>query len=109
VVDDLWAFGKPRGQGGPWKDTAVKAGKPSDAYLMTGFDKKRLTLSQSGAAAANVTLELDLTGTGAWRAYETYRVEAGKPLQVTLDDVRAYWLRVTSDKACTATAWLVYE
>jgi len=109
VVDDLWAFGKARGQGGPWKDTAVKAGQPSDAYLMTGFDKKRLTLSQSGAAAANVTLELDLTGTGAWRAYETYRVEAGKPLQVSLDDVRAYWLRVTSDASCTATAWLVYE
>jgi hypothetical protein len=109
AVDDLWAFGKPRGQGGPWKDTAVKAGEPSDPYLMTGFDKKRLTLSQAGAEAANVTLELDLTGTGAWRAYETYRVEAGKPVDVALDNVRAYWLRVTADKPCAATAWLVYE
>ena len=109
AVDDLWAFGKPRGQGGPWKDTAVKAGKPSDAYLMTGFDKKQLTLSQAGTESVNVTLELDMTGAGAWRAYETYRVEPGKPLQVTLDDVRAYWLRVTADKACTATAWLVYR
>ncbi|HNX33007.1 MAG TPA: hypothetical protein PKM57_00140 [Kiritimatiellia bacterium] len=109
VVDDLWAFGKPRGQGGPWKDTAVKAGEPSDAYLMTGFDKKRLTLSQTGAAAADVTVEMDITGKGVWRAYATCRVESGKPLQVPLDDVRAYWLRVTSHTACTATAWLVYE
>ncbi len=109
VVDDLWAFGKPRGQGGPWKDAAVKAGEPSDAYLMTGFDKKRLTLAQTGAEAVNVTLELDITGTGVWRAFETYRVEAGKPVQVALDNVRAYWLRVAADKPCTATAWLVYE
>jgi hypothetical protein len=109
VVDDLWAFGKPRGQGGPWKDTAVKAGEPSDAYLMTGFDKKRLALSQTGAETAQVTLELDITGTGVWQTYETYRVEAGKPVQVALDEVRAYWLRVTADKPCTATAWLVYE
>jgi len=109
VVDDLWAFGKPRGQGGPWKDTVVKAGESSDAYLMTGFDKKRLTLSQTGTAASQMTLELDITGAGVWRAYETYRVEPGKPVQVTLDDVRAYWLRVTADKPCKATAWLVYE
>ena len=39
-IDDLWKFGKPTGVGGPWKDTAVKAGVPSDPYLMTGYDKK---------------------------------------------------------------------
>ena len=109
VVDDLWAFGKPRGQGGPWKDTAVKAGEPSDAYLMTGFDRKSLTLSQTGADSVKVRLELDLTGTGVWKTYQTYRVESGKPVQVALSDVRGYWLRVTPDRACTATAWLVYE
>ncbi len=109
VVDDLWAFGKARGQGGPWKDTAVKAGEPSDAYLLTGFDKKRLTLSHAGAEAVTMTVELDITGTGVWRTYETFRVEPGRPAQVALDSARAYWLRVTADKACTATAWLVYE
>ena len=108
-VDDLWAFGKPRGQGGPWKDTAVQAGKPSDPYLMTGFDKKRLTLSHTGAERVNMTLDLDITGSGAWRRYETFAVEPGKGIEIALDDIRAYWLRVTADKPCTATAWLVYE
>ena len=109
VVDDLWAFGKPRGQGGPWKDTAVKAGEPSDAYLMTGFDKKLLTLSHTGTETVKVSLELDITGAGVWRKYEDYSVDPGKPVQVTLDQVRAYWLRVTADKTCKATARLVYE
>lgn len=109
TVDDLWKFGKPRGEGGPWKDAAVKAGEASDAYLMTGFDRKRLTLSQTGAAAARVTVELDITGFGAWQPFETYRVEAGRPMTVGLDGVRAYWLRVRSDADCTATAWLEYR
>ena len=108
-VDDLWSFGKPRGQGGPWKDTAVKAGEASDAYLMTGFDKKRLALSHTGAESVKVTLELDITGAGVWKTYETYMVAAGQNVEVPLDSVRAYWLRVVADKACTATAWLVYE
>jgi hypothetical protein len=76
---------------------------------MTGFDRKRMTLTQAGAEAVSVTLELDITGTGAWQTYETFRVEPGKPVQVALDDVRAYWLRVKADRACSATAWLVYE
>ena len=109
VVDDLWSFGKPRGAGGPWKDAEVKAGEASDPYLMTGFDRKRLSLSQSGAEAASITVELDITGTGVWQAYGTYRVAAGQTAEVALDDVRAYWLRVKADAACQATAWLVYE
>ena len=44
-IDDLWKMGKPRGVGGPWKDTAVEPGQPSDPYLMAGYDRKTLTVS----------------------------------------------------------------
>ena len=47
VVDDLWKLGKPRGVGGPWKDTKVNAGETSDPYLMTAFDKKSVQLSST--------------------------------------------------------------
>lgn len=109
VVDDLWAFGKPRGQGGPWKDTDVTADKPSDPYLITGFDKKRLMLSQNGCQAVDVTVELDITGTGVWRVFKTYTVKEDKPVHANLDDVRAYWLRVKASRNCHATAWLEYR
>ncbi len=108
AIDDLWAFGKPRGEGGPWLDTPVTAGQPSDPYLMTGFDRKTLRLSHNAQAPVAVTLELDLTGTGVWHPYATYTVPAGSPLQVDLDGVRGYWLRVRADRNCTATAWLRY-
>lgn len=109
AIDDLWSFGKPRGEGGPWLNTSVKAGEPSDPYLMTGFDRKTLRLSHNAKTPVTVTLELDLTGTGVWHPYATYTVPAGETLQADLGQVRGYWLRVRADRDCTATAWLRYE
>jgi hypothetical protein len=43
-IDDIWSFGKPVGQGGPWKNNLVKANELSDMYLMTGYNKKSLQL-----------------------------------------------------------------
>jgi hypothetical protein len=109
AIDDLWAFGKARGNGGPWKATAIQAGGVSDAYLMTGYDKKKLTLTQDGAPKAVFTLELDITGTGVWKTFRTYEVGQNKTVVDNLDATRAYWLRFRSDVPCTATAQLEYR
>ncbi len=110
AVDDLWTFGRPVGEGGPWKDATVQAGVPSDPYLMTGYDKKKLTLSHAAARSVQVNVEVDLTGSGQWVSYAKIDVPAGKPAEhVFPDGYQAYWLRVTADRATTATAWLVYE
>ena len=71
VIDDLWALGKPRGVGGPWKDTTVKAGAASEAYLMTGYDRKSVELSHKSPDTINITLEVDIDGTGLWVPYTT--------------------------------------
>ncbi|MBI5771978.1 MAG: hypothetical protein HZA93_29665 [Verrucomicrobia bacterium] len=110
AIDDLWAFGKATGVGGPWKDTAVTAGAPSEPYLLTGYDRKKLTLSHTAAAPVRMKLEVDLTGTGVWATYATLDVPAGRPLEHAFPDgYQAYWLRVTADTATTATAWLTYD
>src|SRR3954469_16219778 len=51
-IDDLWKMGKPTGWGGPWWDDEVKAGEVSDPFLMTGFDKKVVHLSQDSSETA---------------------------------------------------------
>jgi len=108
ALDDLWQFGKPRGVGGPWKDSAVKAGEPSDPYLMTGFDKKSLTLSAD--SAAKVRVEVDITGTGLWRTWQTLEVAPGKATKYRFPDAfNAYWVRVAADHDCTASAVFQYE
>jgi hypothetical protein len=110
AVDDLWAFGKPTGVGGPWKDTAITAGTPSDPYLLTGYDQKKLSVSHTAPTAVRVRIEVDLAGTGSWVNYTTLDVPAGKSVDHTFPvGYQAYWLRVIADAPTTATAQLVYE
>lgn len=108
VVDDLWKLGKPRGNGGPWKDTAVKAGKASDRYLMTGFDKKSFRLSS--AEKANIRIEIDIDGTDLWVPYQTYAVGPEADIDHTFPEgFSAYWIRAISDTDTTATFQLEYK
>lgn len=109
-IDDLWKLGRVTGVGGPWKDTAVMAGKASDPYLFAGYDARKIALSHGAADAVNVTIELDLTGNGLWVPYKTLAVPAGQQVDhVFPGELQARWLRVTADKAVTASAVLTYE
>jgi hypothetical protein len=109
VSDDLWRLGKPRGRGGPWLRTKVVAGVASDPYLMAGYDRKTVTLRHDAAAAVQIRLEVDLTGTGVWVTYRDFTVEPGPGVVHQFPaDYAAYWLRVAASRGCTATATLDY-
>jgi hypothetical protein len=110
VVDDLWSLGKPIGVGGPWKNTAVQPGVASDPYLLTGYDRKTVTLSHTSAAPVRFRVEVDLTGTGQWVNYRSFDVAAGQSLAHAFPAAyQAYWLRVVAESATTATVWLDYK
>jgi len=109
-VDDLWRFGKPRGHGGPWLETAVKAGEPSDPYLMTGYDEKRLRLSHAERQTVTLRVEVDPTGSGVWRPYRSFAVKPGATVKHTFpESFHAYWVRVVADRDGRATAQLEYR
>lgn len=108
VIDELWSLGKPRGEGGPWMETAVEADAPSDPYLMTGYDRKSVTLTSSEAAA--ITIEVDVDGTGLWLPYETFNLKAGEKVSHNFPEgFSAYWVRTRSDSVATATALFKYD
>jgi hypothetical protein len=108
VVDDLWRLGKPRGDGGPWRDTQVQPGEPSDPYLMTAYDQKRVVLSSS--AAATIRLEVDVDGTGMWIPYAAFELQAGEAVEHRFPDgFSAYWVRAVSDASTTATVQFEYR
>lgn len=110
AVDDLWSFGKPVGVGGPWKDTVVAAGAPSDPYLLTGYDRKSLMLSHTSATPVRLRVEVDLTGDGQWVVYETFTVPAGQSVAHAFPAAyQAYWLRIVAESATTATASLTFD
>jgi hypothetical protein len=110
VIDDLWKLGKPRGTGGPWRRTAIKAGEPSDPYLMTGFDKKTLLLSHDSDAAVRFSVEVDFLCDGTWKEYGRFTVSPGSEFRHEFPDgFSAHWVRLKGDKDCLASAIFVYE
>jgi hypothetical protein len=108
-VDDLWKLGPPRGEGGPWLKTPVKAGRPSDRYLMTGYDRKSVRLSQEGQSEVRMTIEVDVTGENTWHSYQVISVPAGRTVEHTFPlGFSAHWVRMKAEQDCRATAWFVY-
>lgn len=108
-TDDLWQFGRPAGWGGPWWQTAVQAGEPSDPYLMTGFARKGLHLTHDADGAVRFTVEVDFMGHGQWARYDTITVDAGGYAHHAFPaGFGAHWVRVMADTDCHATAQLHY-
>ena len=110
AIDDLWKLGKPRGQGGPWKNTAVKANEPSDPYLLTGYNQKTLTLSHDSKQPVEFIVEVDFYADGQWHNYQRLTVETGKPLTHTFPSgYAAHWVRLKTSTDCRATTEFRYE
>ena len=86
----------------------MTAGTPSDPYLMTGYDRKRLTLSAD--RPVEIAVEVDVTGEGDWRSYDVFRVRPDAPVEHSFPEAfGAYWVRFTADADATATAQLIYD
>ena len=107
-IDDLWKFGKPTGVGGPWKNTPVKAGVPSDPYLMTGYDQK--TLELTAEQDCTITVEVDIDHWTGFHPYRSFKLKAGETFNHQFPTgFAAHWVRVSSDKDTVATAWFTYR
>jgi len=110
-TDDLWQFGKPVGVGGPWLNQPVRAGEPSDPYLMTGFEEKEVELSHQADRPVEFTVEVDILGTPhLWKVYKKIVVPPGEKVTHRFPDgFSAHWVRVSADTGCKATAQFTYR
>lgn len=108
-IDDLWKLGKPVGRGGPWRNTEVKGNIQSDPYLMTGYDKKTLTLLTD--KDVTVTLWVSISHYLNQKiAYKEFDLKAGKELKYVFPEgFSAHWGSLSADKDCKATATFFYE
>jgi hypothetical protein len=108
-VDDLWRLGQPGGEGGPCCETEMKANEPSDPYLMTGYDRKSVSLSHDSASAVEFAIEVDYTADNTWHLYDKIMVPPGEKVRHDFPEAfNAHWARVTVSRDCNATAWFVY-
>jgi hypothetical protein len=100
-----------RSRGRLWQQswqTTVLAGVPSDPYLMTGYDRKRVSLSAD--TKTEITLEVDLTGTGLWAPHRSFIVSAGETVQHTFPaGLSAYWVRGVCSQDATVSVIFTYD
>jgi len=110
AADDLWKLGKPRGHGGPWKNSLVKANEASDPYLMTGYDKKKITLENNSDTNNAIIMECDVAGDGRFSFYEVFNLIPHQTLEVNLPAwLNAYWVRFTPSNDGKMSVQLTYE
>lgn len=105
-IDDLWKMGKPVGEGGVWKNTAVKANEASLPYLMTGYDQKKVSITSD--KDVNITLEIDFDLTG-FHQYKTFAIKAGQSINYEFPKgFSAHWVRAIADQDCQSTVMFTY-
>lgn len=110
AIDDLWKMGKPTGHGGPLVDTEVKAGVPSDPFLIGFYDRRDMYLSHSGSGSVTFKVEVDPSGDGQWFTYGEYEVAAGQTVEHRFPRAfQARWIRVTTSEDTKATALFEYR
>lgn len=108
AIDDLWKLGKPVGVGGPWKNTSVKCDVLSDPYLMTGYDKKKLTLKAD--KDTNITVWVKISHyIDDILPYKEFQLKAGEEIEYNFPEgFSAHWVYLSADKDCTATGQFTY-
>ncbi len=110
VIDDLWQMGKPVGEGGPWKDSEVKANVPSDPYLIGFYDERSLEISHDSSEPVTFKIEVEPIGHGPWMLYKEVIVKSGEKFTYQFpESFQARWIRFLANKNCSATAWLEYK
>jgi len=108
-VDDLWRMGPPRGVGGPWNNTPVTNGVPSDPYLMFGYEHKELKLTHDNPGTVNVTVQVDFAADNTWSDYAHFTVPPGQTFRYVFPPgFSAHWVRLVPDTTTVATATFVY-
>ncbi|HEY3388309.1 MAG TPA: hypothetical protein VGK38_01975, partial [Prolixibacteraceae bacterium] len=110
AIDDLWKIGKPVGEGGPWKNSEVKAGQVSDPYLIGFYDHRKLTITHNSKKAVSFIIQVEPIGHGPWMNYKEVIVAAGQSFSFVFpDSFQSRWIRFVTDTDCQATTWLKYE
>ncbi|MDV6030199.1 MAG: sulfatase-like hydrolase/transferase [Phycisphaera sp. RhM] len=109
-IDDLWKLGKPVGRGGPWLQTQVQPGIPSDPYLMKGYDQKSVTIAHGSSKPVRITLQIDLDGNDRWVNHRSFEVPAGESLRHEFPKgFSACWIRAICNTETAATVQLDYR
>ena len=104
---DLKTWGPTCAWGGVWIGDHVKAGVASDPFLVAGYARRVLHLSQNADTPAAFKLEADARGDGHWAVVGRMEVPAHAYRWQVLDgSLKAEWLRLVPEQDSFVSAYL---
>ena len=75
---------------------------------MTAYDRKIVSITTS--VKSEITLQVDVDGTGVWMPYKTFKASPDEDvIHEFPEGFSAYWIRAVSDKDCKATVQFEYR
>ncbi len=106
---DLRKLGRPSGTGMVWKNATVQLDVPSDPFLMSGYDRKTLEITNHGLAACVFTIEVDPVGRGPWIKVASLVVQPGTSLRHEFPaGFAAHWIRLVPGNDGQVSATFTY-
>ena len=106
--DELLRFGPAAGWGGVWQNDAVKAGIPSDPYLLITAANRTLHIKHDAQTPMTFTVEIDRNGDGNWQKSHDITVNNGYAYHTLPKTLAGEWVRLVPDKDCVASAMFHY-
>ncbi len=101
--------GTPYGFGGIWMNDSVKAGVPSEAMLINGYETRIIHLAQNTGKSATFALEVDVAGNNEWSELTRVTIPAsGYAHYIIPAKLNAQWLRVVPDTKVQSASAYVY-
>ena len=108
VID---ALGPAIGRGAVWLHESVAANTPSDAFLISGYDRKALHFAHTPKAGTQtvLTIEVDKAGDGQWTKWRDVTVDT--PYQwIDLTAANGAWIRLSANTPLEqTTAWFQFS
>ncbi len=99
--DELSNFGPPVGYGGVWLRDRVKAGTPSDPFLLAGFARRVVHAAHGAERAVSFQFEVDRRGNGRFEPAGRLTVPPrGYAWHVFAPEEEIEWVRVRADQDC---------
>ncbi|MBC8155276.1 MAG: hypothetical protein H7Z72_20490, partial [Bacteroidetes bacterium] len=97
-------LGPNTAQGAVWLSEKVDANVASEPFLFAGWKSRMAWIQNEGSQPVTFSFEVDATGKGNWKPARSVTVEAGQAVPVTFAaNESGEWIRVTSNRATTAT------
>jgi hypothetical protein len=92
-----------------WLNESIPAEAKSEPFLFAGWETRSTWIKNSGKQSATFSFEVDSKGTNNWNALKQVSIGAGESKLIDFkDDEQGEWIRVTVDKATTASVVFVY-